>query len=191
MNCKADACCPGAYSYCCHLQTLHQGKSDQHHCSVHPGFLWNEREWPCSVLQCLPLLQCQAFRYLNDRGSFGCPAHSRHTSRKSLYWPVTCQHNFILQTCGLLFCKSKLYAGLSVTFFIAYFSQLPYYSWSWPHKIYWVQRENLRDCKGDIGGGADNISCVLSHSLYWFSGLAWACLVEMLPLQLQIKVYYL
>lgn len=149
------------------------------------------REWPCSVLQCLPLLQCQAFRYLNDRGSFGCPAHSRHTSRKSLYWPVTCQHNFILQTCGLLFCKSKLYAGLSVTFFIAYFSQLPYYSWSWPHKIYWVQRENLRDCKGDIGGGADNMSCVLSHSLYWFSGLAWVCLMEMLPLQFQIKVYYL
>lgn len=77
-------------------------------------------------MQCPPMSpSVLAFRYLYDRGSFGCPAHTRHTSRKSLYWPITCQHNFILLTCGLTLCKCNWSAGLSITFFIAYFSHFP------------------------------------------------------------------
>lgn len=77
--------------------------------------------------------------------------------------------------------------------FYCLFFSLPYYSWLWPHKIYWVQRENLRGCKGDTREGPKNMSSVLPHSLYWFSALEWACLLKMLPLQLQIKLkaYYL
>lgn len=42
-----------------------------------------------------------ASMYLCNRDMCGCIVHGGDMSSKSLHWPITCQHYFILQTCGL------------------------------------------------------------------------------------------
>lgn len=72
------------------------GKPDAYHCSVHPGFLGKEREWP-GTLQRVPqswhLGTCVTGTRVDVHMVVTCPA--------GVHWPTICQHYFILQTCDL------------------------------------------------------------------------------------------